>query len=171
MIRVLLKSLKYLIIGLFGLIVIITSAGLFLYLTAEREIPANNIPLSIPQPRDSSGVLLFGRASLERGEGDLWNLRLKGGPEERGLAFGQLCKKLMYEQEKAFVDQIKILVPNEKYLSFLKYLTIIYNRNIQSNIQDEYRKEIYATSRGSSEVVTISNWRPLRQTVKLPCSS
>ena len=150
MIRVLVKSLKYLIIGLFALIVIITSAGLFLYMTAEREIPANNIPLSIPEPRDSSGVLLFGRASLERGEGDLWNLRLKGGPEERGLAFGQLCKNLMYEQEKAFVNQIKILVPNEKYLSFLKYLTIIYNRNIQSNIQEEYKKEIYATSLGSS---------------------
>jgi hypothetical protein len=104
----------------------------------------------IPSTRDSAGVLLFGRSSLEKGEGDLWNLRLRGDAEERGLAFGQLCKFLMHEQERAFVDQIKIIIPNERYLSFLKYLTIIYNRNIRSNIEEEFRKEIYATSLGSS---------------------
>lgn len=151
MIRSLLRILKYFAIVLVTILLTLTAAGLFLYLTADREIPENSIPELIPPVRDSSGIKLFGRASLEKGEGDLWNLRLVGGPEERGLAFGQLCKPLMYEQEKAFVDQIKVLVPNEKYLSFLKYLTIIYNRNIQSNIQEEYRKEIYATSLGSSD--------------------
>ncbi len=151
MIRSLLRILKYFAIVLVTMLLTLTAAGLFLYLTADREIPENSIPELIPPVRDSSGIKLFGRASLEKGEGDLWNLRLVGGPEERGLAFGQLCKPLMYEQEKAFVDQIKVLVPNEKYLSFLKYLTIIYNRNIQSNIQEEYRKEIYATSLGSSD--------------------
>lgn len=151
MIRSLLRILKYFVIVLVTILLTLTAAGIFLYLTADREIPENSIPELIPPVRDSSGIKLFGRASLEKGEGDLWNLRLKGGPEERGLAFGQLCKPLMYEQEKAFVDQIKVLVPNEKYLSFLKYLTIIYNRNIQSNIQEEYRKEIYATSLGSSD--------------------
>lgn len=150
MIKILGKIIKYIIVFLLSLFLLITVTGVILYMTADRSIPDNSIPELIPSPRDSAGVILFGRSSLEKGEGDLWNLRLRGNPEQRGLAFGQLCKSLMYEQERAFIDQIKIIVPNEKYLSFLKYLTIIYNRNIQSNIEEEFRKEIYATSLGSS---------------------
>ncbi len=150
MIKVLGKILRYCVAFVLSLILLILAAGVVLYMTADRSIPDNSLPVVIPSPRDSSGVLLFGRSSLEKGEGDLWNLWLRGDAEERGLAFGQLCKSLMHEQERAFVDQIKIIVPNEKYLSFLKYLTIIYNRNIRSNIEEEFRKEIYATSLGSS---------------------
>lgn len=150
MIKVFGKILKYIAATILSLILLILAAGVVLYMTADRSIPDNSLPVVIPSPRDSSGVLLFGRSSLEKGEGDLWNLWLRGDAEERGLAFGQLCKSLMHEQERAFVDQIKIIVPNEKYLSFLKYLTIIYNRNIRSNIDEEFRKEIYATSLGSS---------------------
>ena len=131
MIKVLGKILRYCIAFVLSLILLILAAGVVLYMTADRSIPDNSLPVVIPSPRDSSGVLLFGRSSLEKGEGDLWNLWLRGDAEERGLAFGQLCKSLMHEQERAFVDQIKIIVPNEKYLSFLKYLTIIYNRNIR----------------------------------------
>ncbi|MBP9978535.1 MAG: choloylglycine hydrolase [Bacteroidales bacterium] len=150
MIKVLGKILRYCIAFVLSLILLILAAGVVLYMTADRSIPDNSLPVVIPSPRDSSGVLLFGRSSLEKGEGDLWNLWLRGDAEERGLAFGQLCKSLMHEQERAFVDQIKIIIPNERYLSFLKYLTIIYNRNIRSNIEEEFRKEIYATSLGSS---------------------
>lgn len=149
--KYLLKILKYSAVTLIFLIGVLTFSGVILYMSADRSLPEVSIPEFMPEPKDSSGVLLFGKSSLERGVGDLWNLRLKGSPEERGLAFGQLCKELMYEQERAFVNQIKILVPNERYLSFLKYLTIIYNRNIQENIEEEFRKEIYATSLGSSD--------------------
>lgn len=144
------KILKYIAATILSLILLMAAAGVILYVTADRSIPDNSLPVVIPSTRDSAGVLLFGRSSLEKGEGDLWNLRLRGDAEERGLAFGQLCKSLMHEQERAFVDQIKIIIPNERYLSFLKYLTIIYNRNIRSNIEEEFRKEIYATSLGSS---------------------
>ncbi len=144
------KILKYIAATILSLILLMAAAGVILYVTADRSIPDNSLPVVIPSTRDSAGVLLFGRSSLEKGEGDLWNLRLRGDAEERGLAFGQLCKSLMHEQERAFVDQIRIIIPNERYLSFLKYLTIIYNRNIRSNIEEEFRKEIYATSLGSS---------------------
>ena len=150
MIKVFGKILKYIAATILSLILLMAAAGVILYVTADRSIPDNSLPVVIPSTRDSAGILLFGRSSLEKGEGDLWNLRLRGDAEERGLAFGQLCKSLMHEQERAFVDQIKIIIPNERYLSFLKYLTIIYNRNIRSNIEEEFRKEIYATSLGSS---------------------
>ena len=74
----------------------------------------------------------------------------EGDAAERGLAFGQLCKGLMYEQESAFVTQIKKIIPKEGYLNFLKYLTIIYNRDLRKNIPQEYLEEIYAASRGCS---------------------
>src|SRR5574344_1151044 len=105
MIKILGKIIKYIIVFLLSLFLLITVTGVILYMTADRSIPDNSIPELIPSPRDSAGVILFGSSSLEKGEGDLWNLRLRGNPEQRGLAFGQLCKSLMYEQERAFIDQ------------------------------------------------------------------
>src|SRR5574344_2458044 len=94
------KILKYIAATILSLILLMAAAGVILYVTADRSIPDNSLPVVIPSTRDSAGVLLFGRSSLEKGEGDLWNLRLRGDAEERGLAFGQLCKSLMHEQER-----------------------------------------------------------------------
>jgi len=52
----------------------------------------------------------------------------------------------LYYQETAFVEQIQKLVPSPGYLKFLKYFTAWFNRNLDKNITDEYKQEIYGTS-------------------------
>lgn len=146
MIRFLLKTLKYTVITLLSLMILLLICGVFLYFSADRSIPQVNIPETIPPVKVYNGFTQYDSSVLRLNRPGLWELHLKGDACERGLAFGQLCKNLMYEQEKAFVDQIRKLVPSKNYLNFLKYLTIIYNRNIEKNIPEEYRKEIYAIS-------------------------
>ena len=146
MIKTIFRILKYTAITLLVTVLLVLSAGAFLYFTADRSVPDIVLPSTLPVVTEHNGYSSFGESVLRRGEGDLWELHLKGNPSMRGLAFGELCRNLMYEQEKAFVNQIKKIVPSENYLSFLKYITIIYNRDISSNIPPEYREEIYTSS-------------------------
>jgi len=146
MIKTIFRILKYTAITLLVTVLLVLSAGAFLYFTADRSVPDIVLPSTLPVVTEHNGYSSFGESVLRRGEGDLWELHLKGNPSMRGLAFGELCRNLMYEQEKAFVNQIKKIVPSENYLSFLKYITIIYNRDISANIPPEYREEIYTSS-------------------------
>lgn len=146
MIRILLKTIKYFLITAISLIILLVGFGAFLYFTADRSLPDVRIPDPLPQVSVYDGYTQFDSSVLKLNRPGLWELHLKGDASERGLAFGQLCKELMYEQEKAFVSQIFRLIPSGNYLNFLKYITIIYNRNIGKNIPEEYRKEIYTSS-------------------------
>lgn len=148
--RLILRIFKILLIVIVSALLLVSGAAVVLYFTSDTSVPEMNLPEVMPQVKDSAGVKYFGKSYLVKGEGDLWELHMKGDAAERGLAFGQLCKGLMYEQESAFVNQIKKIIPQEKYLNFLKYLTIIYNRDLRSNIPEEYLEEIYAASLGCS---------------------
>ncbi|OFY41065.1 MAG: hypothetical protein A2X18_11925 [Bacteroidetes bacterium GWF2_40_14] len=149
--RLLLKVVKYFLAFLLSLLILATISALFMYYTADRSIPQVIIPEPLPSVSMHDGYTQYDSSFLKLNRPGLWELHLKGDPSERGLAFGQLCKDLMYKQEKAFVNQIIKIVPSAGYLSFLKYITIIYNRNIGKNIPEEYRKEIYATSLACSK--------------------
>lgn len=76
---------------------------------------------------------------------------LEGSAFERGLANGKLSRELIYKQEKAFVDQIKELIPSETYLKFLKYFIRFFNRDIDEYILPEYQEEIYGISFSASD--------------------
>jgi len=93
-----------------------------------------------------TGVLSFGNSWLRKSETGLWEAYIEGPPFERGVAFGKLTRELLQYQEKAFVDQIRELVPSPGYLKLLKYFTAFFNRNLGENIPLEYRKEIFGTS-------------------------
>ena len=156
--RIIYRILKFAAISLIVLLLLIFGTGAYLYFTADRSVPELVLPSNLPELKSHEGYTSYGESILHKGDGELWELHLKGTPAMRGLAFGELCKDLMYFQEKAFVSQIKNIIPSEKYLSFLKYITIIYNRNISSNIPPEYREEIYTSSFAcSSEFDFIGN--------------
>ncbi len=146
MIRIILKILKYSFLTVVSLLVAMILYGVYLYHSADRSVPDIRIPEPVPQVIVADGYSQYDSSVLRLNRPGLWELHLKGDAAERGMAFGQLCKDLMYEQEKAFVTQIRRLVPSDNYLTFLKYITIIYNRNIAKNIPEEYRDEIYASS-------------------------
>ena len=59
---------------------------------------------------------------------------------------GALTRELIEEQEDAFVDQIRLMIPSPSYLKFLKYFLAWFNKDLDSHIRQEYLLEIYGIS-------------------------
>lgn len=116
---------------------------------ATRIVPPEVADKSaLEQPREQQGNDYFsiGNNKLQKNEYGLWEMYVEGNAFERGAAFGKLNKELIFDQEKAFIDQIKILVPNESYLKSLKYGLAFFNRGMDKYIPKEYLEEIYGIS-------------------------
>lgn len=102
--------------------------------------------LQFPLEKKGEDFYSVGNNKLQRSKSGLWEMYLEGNPFERGAAFGRMNQELIYEQEKAFIDQIKVLVPNESYLKLLKYGLAFFNRGMDKFITEEYLQEIYGVS-------------------------
>ena len=93
----------------------------------------------------------IGNNWLRKNEHGLWEMYVEGSAFERGVVSGKLTKELIDNQEKAFVDQIKEMIPSESYLDFLKYFIKFFNRDIDENIPQEFQEEIYGISFSASK--------------------
>jgi len=102
--------------------------------------------LDLPREQQGNTYYSIGNNKLQKNEFGLWEMYVEGDAFERGAAFGRLNKELIYDQEKAFIDQIKVLVPNESYLKSLKYGLAFFNRGMDRYIPKEYLEEIYGIS-------------------------
>ncbi|MCX6283971.1 MAG: C45 family autoproteolytic acyltransferase/hydrolase, partial [Bacteroidetes bacterium] len=91
-----------------------------------------------------------GSSWLKKDTSGLWLMYLKGSPYERGLANGRLAKALIYSQEKAFIGQIRKMIPSDFYLHFLKYFIYWFNRDLDYYVPSEYRQEIFGISLSAS---------------------
>lgn len=91
-----------------------------------------------------------GQCWLKKDPSGLWIMYLKGSPYERGIANGKLAKSLIYRQEKAFVNQIRKIIPSDFYLHFLKYFIYWFNRDLDSYVSLENKQEIYGISKSAS---------------------
>jgi len=119
----------------------------FFILVVDRPPVVRDLS-SLDWQRENVGenTYIVGNSWLRKSESGLWEMYIEGEPFERGVAFGKLTKELLYYQETAFVEQIRELVPSDGYLKFLKYFIAWFNRNLDKNITDEYKREIYGTS-------------------------
>ncbi len=81
----------------------------------------------------------------------LWELYIEGDPFELGVKNGLLTAELVKTQEDAFVEQIKVMIPSESYLKFLKYFTAWFNQDLDEYIKQEYLLEIYGVSAFASD--------------------
>jgi len=75
---------------------------------------------------------------------------VQGKPYERGVIIGKLSKKLIYLQEKAFVDELAQMIPSNFYRHFLKYFIYWFNRDLDKYITEEYKLEILGISRSAN---------------------
>lgn len=87
---------------------------------------------------------------LQKNKHGLWEMYIQGEAYERGVINGKLTKELIYKQENAFVNQIKVMIPSDSYLKFLKSFIAFFNRNIDKHIIKEYQEEIYGISQSAS---------------------
>ena len=88
---------------------------------------------------------------LQKNDVGLWEIYIEGKPYERGVINGKLTKDLIHKQEDAFIKQIKVMIPSEHYLKFLKTFIAFFNRNIDKHVIEEYQEEIYGISQSASD--------------------
>ncbi len=145
--HILLKIAKWLVVGVLTLLIILAAGSYILYSSADMEQPdlsvsdLQELPLSV-----TDSLRSYGDNTLVLNRQGLWELYVKGTPFERGVAIGRISEDLLYYQEKVFVDEIKKIIPSEKYLKFLRYFLVIFNRNLGEQVPEENREEIYGIS-------------------------
>jgi hypothetical protein len=115
-------------------------------LTPENPEVSDKKSLNYQRTEFSDSLYTVNGNWLKRNDAGWWEEFVTGEPFERGVVLGKLNKELMHQQEDAFVAQINELVPSKSYLKFLGYFTKVFNRNLDKNIPEEYKDEIYGES-------------------------
>lgn len=128
-----------------ALIAIAALACVWLHATADLGEP-EFVPSQVPVVQVNDSLRRWGSSSLRIDSDGLYEMRVCGGPFERGEAIGKLGADLLYQQEKAFADKLFEMVPSSRYRAFLHYFITIFNRRLGASVPLEYRQEIKAMS-------------------------
>lgn len=143
--KILLRILKWTLIVFLGLI--LGFAGWTVIVAVDHPPVINDLsPLKAERQQVNDSTFYLGNNWLRKSKSGIWEMYIEGKPFERGVAFGKLSKELLYYQENAFFEQIQQLVPSKNYLRFLKYFIAWFNRNLDKNVTEEFKEEIYGTS-------------------------
>ncbi|NOQ28065.1 MAG: peptidase C45 [Bacteroidales bacterium] len=147
------KILKTLLKSVIILIIIILVLVVIFKITTKLNPPTieNTEIENLQTTQVDSSFSYIKNNWINRNKFGLWEMYIEGEAYERGIINGKLSKDLIYKQENAFVNQIKLMIPSESYLKFLKSFIGFFNRNIDKHVIDEYQKEIYGISKSASE--------------------
>lgn len=137
-------------IGILLFIVIVFS--IYVYRISDIKPPkiSDSSALSLQVAHPGGSLYIIGDNWIRKNRFGLYEMYVSGAPFERGVINGKLAREQIIAQERAFTDQIKIMVPSEKYLKFLKYMVGFMNRNLTKNIPEEYQQEIYGVSHAAT---------------------
>jgi predicted choloylglycine hydrolase len=113
--------------------------------------PADMSSLQLQRTEVSPGFYTLNDNWFRKSGSGLYELYVEGDAFERGVINGKLTKELVVRQEEHFTDQIKKMIPSEFTRQYLKYFIGWFNRNLDKNIKDEYREEIFGISESASE--------------------
>lgn len=141
------KAIKYTGVTLLLLIVVLAAGISYLYFSADMKTPQYTI--LVPDTllrKDTLDARYYAGCCMRHSNSGLWEMFISGNAILRGEAIGKLSPDLLYHQEKVFVDQIREIIPSERYLKFLRFFIVLFNRNLGENIPEEYRNEIYGIS-------------------------
>lgn len=93
-----------------------------------------------------SGLRSCGESWSRINHNGLGELYVQGGPLELGIMHGILLEDYIQLQEEAFVKQIRLMIPSESYLKFLRYFLAWFNKDLDTYIDRQYLLEIYGVS-------------------------
>ncbi len=128
---------------------------LFLYLVIVSKVEppqiADTSSLQWQRSSPDSGLYTIKNNWFRKSNSGLFEMYVEGAPFERGVVNGKLSKELVVSQEDYFSEQINKMVPSKFYLYFLKYFVGWFNRNLDKNVTEEYKDEIYGVSNSASD--------------------
>jgi len=128
--------------------------GIYVYNIAtfpHPQVQRNDSMENLERTALNDSTFAIGNNWLTKNEFGHYVMYTEGSAYERGLANGKLSRELISRQEEAFTHQIKKMIPSEKYLGFLKYITGFINRGLPENVTEEYKEEIYGIALASSD--------------------
>ncbi|MFZ1784340.1 MAG: C45 family peptidase [Ferruginibacter sp.] len=125
-----------------------------LYLVIVTKVPpprpADMSSLQLMRTDHGNGFYTLKNNWFRHSKSGLYELYVEGAPFERGVINGKLTEELVVRQEDHFAEQITKMVPSRFKRSFLKYLIGWFNRNLDKNLTEEYKEEIYGISESAS---------------------
>ncbi len=139
------------IILVIATIVVIFSVWFHYYTKIDNPLVENSESVGLTVENPSPDFYRIGRNWLKRSSTGLWEMYIEGKPFDRGVINGKLSKRLIAAQEKAFIDQIREMIPSGFYLRFLKYFIYWFNRDLDRFLTEEYKQEIYGISLSASD--------------------
>src|SRR5450432_3264784 len=147
--KILRRALR--VIAFIGLMILI----LFVYLTiVSRTNPPfiqDKAALDWQRVKHSAEFYTLKNNWFRKSKSGLYELYTEGRPFDRGVVNGKLTKELIQLQEDYFNDQIRRIVPSKFYRHFLKYFIGWFNRDLDKNVTEEYKQEIYGISQSASD--------------------
>lgn len=151
--RVLRKLLRVLGITIGSLLLLLLLFSVYVYSVSDfntPEIADSSSRQLTPQHIDGS-LYTIKDNWIKQNEYGLYEMYVSGSAYERGVKNGKLSRQQIIDQEVAFTDQIKQMIPSDSYLKFLKYVIGFMNKNLPKHVTEEYKQEIYGISRSASD--------------------
>lgn len=144
------KALKILAWLLGVVVVVLVALVIYVRSVATVTDPEISSAPSAAVVENKDSLFVYKNNWFRKSESGLYELYVEGKPFERGEAIGKLTKPLIQYQEEVFNKQINQLVPSRSYLGILKYFVGWFNRDLDENVPQEFREEIYGVSRVAS---------------------
>ena len=136
-------------------VILLLLMGTAIYVKQVAKIDVPNIKdkssLKLQRTDKGNGFYTLKNNWFRKSKTGLFELYVEGSPFERGVINGKLTKELVVRQEDHFSEQIFKMVPSEYKRSYLKDLIGWFNRNLDKNITEEYKEEIYGISESASD--------------------
>lgn len=107
--------------------------------------------MTVQRTDRGGGLYTMGNNWFRKSKSGLYELYIEGNAFDRGVVNGKLSKELVVAQEDYFNAQISKMIPSRSYLHFLKYVIGWFNRNLDKNVSEEYKEEIYGVSLSASD--------------------
>lgn len=143
---------KILKISLYIFLLMAVLSGIFLWLVSLSEPVIEDEAAYTTLKRDSiANGWAVGNNWLHKNEYGLYEMYVEGKPFERGYVNGLLSQELVVRQEDYFVNRLNALIPSRLYQFFLKQVVVWLNKDLDENIAEENKQEIYGVSRFASE--------------------
>lgn len=131
---------------------LLVSLAVYVVVVSKMDPPSPKNLSSLQLQRSNHGNEFYSLNNnwFRHSNSGLFELYVEGEPFEMGVINGKLTKELVVRQEDHFAEQINKLVPLNFKRNFLKYLIGFFNRNLDKNVTQEYKEEIYGVSESAS---------------------
>ncbi len=138
------------VLGGFLLLLLIGAIYLVQVSKVDPPKPKDMSSLQLKRTDHGDGFYTLNNNWFRHSKSGLYELYVEGDAFERGVINGKLTEELVIRQEDHFAEQINKIVPSKFKRGFLKYLIGWFNRNLDKNVSEEYKEEIYGVSESAS---------------------